>query len=99
VTQVASIGIWLLFVGVVAIVLEGTLAGLWSLRLAKRARALSAQLMSERSQLRSDVERLQAALSETQVLWQPYRRLLRWLRHPLTIALMQSFARRRAAAR
>ena len=98
-TQVASIGIWLLVVGVVAIVLEGTLAGLWSLRLARRARALSARLASERAQVRSDVERLQAALSETQVLWQPYRRLLRWLRHPLTIALMQSFVRRRAAAR
>ncbi len=97
--QVASIGIWLLVVAVGAIVLEGTLVGLWSVRLARKARALSARLTSERARLRSDVERLQAALSETQVLWQPYRRLLRWLRHPLTIALMQSLARRRAAAR
>jgi len=36
-------------------------------------------------------------MAETQALWQPYAGLLRWLRHPLTIALIQSYARRRAA--
>jgi len=55
--------------------------------------------MSEQTQLHSDVERLRAALAETEVLWRPYRRLLRWLRHPLAIALMQSYARRRASVR
>jgi hypothetical protein len=93
------IGVWLLIIGVVAIVLEGALAGLWSLRLAKRSRALSARLTAEQAQLRANVERLRAALAETQALWQPYRRILRLLRHPLAIALMQSFLRRRAAAR
>jgi hypothetical protein len=49
--------------------------------------------------LEADLERLRMALDETAVLWQPYRRLLRWLQHPLAIALVQSLMRRRAAAR
>jgi hypothetical protein len=49
--------------------------------------------------LNADLERLRASVAETHELWQPYRRLLRLLRHPLTIALMQSLARRGVAAR
>jgi hypothetical protein len=93
------IGVWLLVIGAVAIVVEGVLAGLWSVRLANRSRRLAARLTSEQVQLRADVERWRAAIAETQLLWQPYRRILRWLRHPLAIALLQSYARRRAAAR
>jgi len=91
------IGIWLLVGAVLVIVLEGVLAALWSLRLARKSRVLSERLAMEQAQLRADIERLRAAFAETQTLWQPYRRLLRLLRHPLTIALMQSFARRRAS--
>lgn len=93
------IGIWLLVIAAIAIVFEGVLAGLWSVRLARRSTALAERLMSERVQLQADVERLQAAVAETQVFWQPYGRILRWLRHPLAIALLQSYVRRRAAAR
>jgi hypothetical protein len=93
------IGVWLLVAGAVAILLEGVVAVLLGVRVARRARVLSAKLMAEQAELRSAVEILNASLVEMQVLWQPYRRLLRWLRHPLTIALMQSLARRRAAAR
>ena len=42
---------------------------------------------------------LRSALEETRRLWKPYRRALRWLRHPITIALLQSYARRRAVIR
>jgi hypothetical protein len=93
------IGIVLLVIGVVAIALEGALAAAWSLRASRRARALSERLADERGRIQGDVERLRLALAETQALWQPYAGLLRWLRHPLTIALIQSYARRRAAAR
>ncbi len=93
------IGVWLLVAGVGAIVVEGALAGLWSVRLVKRSRSLSERLTSEQAQLQADLERLRAALAETQVLWRPYRRALRWLRHPIAIALLQSYARRRAAGR
>jgi len=98
-TDLSRIGVWLLVIGVAAILMEGAVAMLWSLRIARRGRELSVRLASEQAQLRADVERLRAALGETQALWQPYRRVLRMLRHPLAIALMQSFARRRAAAR
>ena len=93
------IGVWLLVAGVVAIIVEGILAGLWSVRLALRTKALSERLMSEQAQLQADLDRLRAAIAEAQVLWRPYRRALRWLRHPIAIALVQSYVRRRAAAR
>jgi hypothetical protein len=94
-----TIGIWLLVGAVVLIGFEVVLAAVWSLRLGRKARVLSSRLASEQAHLRADVERLRASLVEMQELWQPYRRLLRLLRHPLTIALMQSYARRRAAVR
>lgn len=88
------IGIWLLVIAFVVIVVEGVLAAVWSLRLARKARELRTRLVAEQANLKADVERLRASLAETQELWKPYRRLLRLLRHPLTIALMQSFAAR-----
>ena len=93
------IGVWLLVAGTLAIVVEGVLAIVWGARMARRARALSAQLERERGQIAADLKQLRAALDETERLWQPYGRILRWLRHPLVIALLESFARRRAAAR
>ena len=93
------VGIALLLIGVAAIIVEGALAAFWSLRISRRARALSERLATEQGNLKADVERLRLALAETEALWQPYARLLRWLRHPLIIALFDSFARRWAAAR
>ncbi len=91
------IGIWLLVIAAIAIVFEGVLAGLWSVRLANRSRALAERLRSEQAQLRAGVERLRAASDEARILWLPYRRILRWVRHPLAIAILQSYARRAAA--
>jgi len=93
------IGIALLVIGVVAIAVEGALAAVWTLRLSRPARALNVRLTDEQNRLQSDLSRLRLALAETEALWQPYGRLLRWLRHPIAIALLQSYARRRAAAR
>jgi len=93
------VGATLLVIGVVAIAAEGGLAALWSVRLARRARRLQERLLEERGRIEADVERLRLALAETEVLWQPYGRLLRWLRHPIAIALLQSYARRRTSAR
>ena len=93
------IGVWLLVLSFVAIVIEGVLASVWSLRLARRGQLLQGRIQEEQGRLEADVERLRLALAETVVLWQPYARLFRWLRHPISIALLQSFARRRAAAR
>ena len=98
-SDLSLIGIWLLVASVAVIALEGLLAALWSIRLSARAMVLSERLMSERLSLEGDVQRLRMTLDETVELWQPYRRLMRLLQHPLAIALMQSYARRRMAAR
>ena len=89
-----TIGIWLLILASVVIVVELALAGFWTARVARRAQALSDRLASQQALLQGDIERLRANVAEMQVLWQPYRRVLRLLRHPITIALMQSFAGR-----
>ena len=98
-SELGWIGIWVLVIGVAAVLAELALMGVWTARLARRSRVLNERLLDQRAQLRADVERLQASIAETGVLWQPYRRLLRWLRHPIAIALLQSYTRRRAAAR
>jgi len=94
-----TIGVGLLIAGAVAIVVEGVLAALWGVSLARRSAALSERIETERLLIEADLARLRAALEETQRLWRPYRRILRWVRHPLVIALLESYARRRAAAR
>jgi hypothetical protein len=94
--DLAVLGIWLLVFAIAVIVVELALAGYWTARVARRAQVLSAHLASQQALLQADVERLRANLAETQLLSQPYRRVLRLLRHPITIALMQSFARRMA---
>lgn len=94
--ELSWIGVWLLVAGAVAIVIEGVLAVVWALAVGRRTRALTERLQAEQNLLEEDVRRLRLALEETERLWRPYGRALRWLRHPLAIALMQSYARRRA---
>ena len=93
------IGVWLLVAGALAIVIEGAVAVVWTVAIGRRARALSQRLENEQALIEEDQKRLLAALEETRRLWKPYERVLRWLRHPLAIALLESFARRRVAAR
>lgn len=88
------VGVWVFAGSSVVVVIELALAGLWTMRLAKRGRALAVALQQERGLLQADVERLQAAMQETRLLWQPYGRVLRWLRHPLVVALIGHYRRR-----
>ena len=92
----SSVGPWLLVVGVVVILLEGAVASVWSVRLARQGRALAAILERERGLVQADVSRLRETLAETRRLWEPWRRALGWLRHPLVAALLASFWRRLA---
>lgn len=92
------IGIWLLVGSVAVIVIEAVLAGIWTVGLARRGQELNRRLAQEQAGVQADLARLRETLAETELLWQPYRRLLRFLQHPLVIALMQSYARRRKAA-
>jgi hypothetical protein len=98
VTQLGWIGVWLLVAAGLAILLELILMAVWSLAIGKRARLLAEGLETERGLIESDLHRLRLAIEETQRLWRPYRGVLRWLRHPLVVALLQSY-RRRATAR
>lgn len=98
-TQLGWIGVWLLVFSILAIAVECAVAALWSVRIARKGSQLSARLAAQQAALRSDLERLLASMEDMHVLWQPYRRLLRWLRHPLMLALLQSVLRRRSSAR
>jgi hypothetical protein len=92
---VGWVGIGLLVAAGLAIVVEAALAAIWGTAVARRAAMLSERLSAERGMLQSDLERLRLALEETERLWRPYRTILRWLNHPLTIALLASYQRRR----
>jgi hypothetical protein len=98
-SDLAWVGVSLLIVCVVVIGIEGAVAATWTWRLAKRARLLQERLATERVLLKSELDQMQAELAATAVLWMPYRRALRWIRHPLAIALLQSYGRRRSGAR
>jgi len=91
------VGIALLVAAGLAIVVEVAVAAMWGTALTRRTMKLSERLTADRGMLESDIERLRLAMAETQRLWKPYRRILRWVRHPLAFALMQSFLRRRLA--
>jgi hypothetical protein len=98
VTQLGWIGVWLLVAAGLAILVEAILMAVWGTAMSRRARVLAQQLEAERGLIEADLRRLRLAIEETERLWRPYRRALRWLRHPLVIALVASY-RRRAAAR
>jgi hypothetical protein len=93
---VSSAGPWLLVLGGAVIVVEGAISAVWTVRLARQGRALAAMLERERGLVEGDVARLRATLEETRRLWEPWRRALRWLRHPLVAALLASLGRRLA---
>jgi hypothetical protein len=92
-----EIGIWLLAVGVIAIIVELALMAVWGFAMGRRMQALGQHLASQRAEIEADVEKLRRAIEETRALWRPYSRILRWLRHPLVIALLGSKRRRMAA--
>ena len=96
-TVLGQLGVGVLIVAAVAIVVEGVVMAVWSRRLARGGLALATMLERERGLIQTDVERLRLTLQETRRLWQPYRRILRWLRHPLVVALLGSLRRRWAA--
>lgn len=94
-TTLGWVGIGLLVAAGLAIVVEGVLAAIWGAAVARRAVKLSERLNSERGMLQSDLETLRLALEETERLWRPYGTILRWVNHPLIIALLGSYRRRR----
>lgn len=94
---IGTVGLWLLAIGGVVIVIEAAVFAVWSRRLARNGQALSVLVDVQRGLVQADIARLRETLEETRRLWAPYRRALRWLRHPLVAALMASFWRRWSA--
>jgi hypothetical protein len=99
VTTIGWVGVWLLVASCVVMVIEGVLVSVWGLAMGRRTRELSELMAREQGLIESDIERLRAALDQTERLWRPYGRALTWLRHPLAIALVRSLASRRARVR
>lgn len=97
-TTLGWLGVALLVAGAVAILVELAVAALWTRRVAARARLLSERLEGERRLIETDIARLRGLVEETRVLWQPYERLLRYARHPLIAAFIQSLLKRRKAS-
>lgn len=93
-SQLGWLAVWLFVGSSVVIVIEIAVVGAWSMRLARRGRALAVALQAERGLVQSDLDRLRATIEETRVLWQPYARVLGWLRHPLVVALIGHYRRR-----
>ena len=81
----------------VAIVIEGVVAAAWTMRLVRRAKLVSARVEEERGLLQADLAKLRMVVAETRELWRPYARALRFLNHPLVIALIGSYRARWAA--
>jgi hypothetical protein len=99
VTTLGWVGVGLLVAAGLAIVVEGTVAVVWAAGFTGRTKVIAERLRTERGMLESDLEKLRLAMEETQRLWKPYRRILRWLQHPLMIALLGSYSRRRRLLR
>lgn len=93
-TTLGWVGVGLLVVAGLAIVIESAVGAWWGMAVAKRALTLSKRLETERRLVEADLEKLRLALDETRRLWRPYRMILRWLQHPLVIALLGSYRRR-----
>jgi hypothetical protein len=94
VTTLGWVGVSLLVAAGLAIVAEAVVAAWWAMAVAKHAVTLSGRVETERRLVEADLEKLRRALEETKRLWRPYRTVLRWLQHPVVIALLGSYRRR-----
>jgi len=91
-------GVGMAVAGLSVLLVEFLLVLPRALRLTKRLRELTLLLDANRRLTQDELRLLHEARLETQSLLLPYRRLRRWLAHPVTVALFASY-RRRAATR
>lgn len=64
------------------------------LKVRRRARALHTQVGSVRVEIEASLAQLAAGRAEMERLLGPWRQVLKWATHPLTVALVQSYHRR-----
>jgi hypothetical protein len=99
VTTVAWVGVGMAVTGLVLVIFELVLTLPRLLRLTKRLRELNLLLEDTLRLTHDELQILHQARSETSLLLGPFRRLGRWLAHPLTLALLASYRRRLATRR
>jgi hypothetical protein len=68
-------------------------------RVRRRALALRAAVEEARRDALTALTLLEAQRAETDALLVPWRTVLRWARHPLVVATLEWYRRRRSAAR
>ena len=90
------VGLWLAVAGLAVVAIELLVLVPGFLRLTKRLNQLTLLLEQQVSLTRDELQALQGSTTERSALLRPYRRLWRWLRHPLALALLRSYWRRRA---
>ena len=95
-TAVGWIGAWLLAVGLAIISVELALLTPRVLRLQRKAVLLRTVLEREAEAGGLELQRLQVLLDEIDFRLRPYRRVRRLLVHPLALALLESYRRRRS---
>ena len=84
--------------GLVLIAIEVIVILARAARLTKRLQELNLLLADSRRLAHDELQILNQATTETAALLRPYRRLRKWLTHPLAVALFASY-RHRAAQR
>jgi hypothetical protein len=89
-----QLGVGMLLVGSLLILVEILLLVPRALLLTKRLRELNLLVEGELRQANEQLSSIRRATAETAVLFRPYRKAWRWISHPITIALYQSFRRR-----
>jgi hypothetical protein len=65
------------------------------LRVRRRALALSVQVRDARAEALETLGRLERRREESEEFLRPIRRLRKWVRHPLSVATVQSYRRQR----
>lgn len=85
--------------GLLLIVIELILIIPRAVRLTNRINQLNLLFEDSLRLTHDELQSLREARVETQSLLRPYRRIARWLGHPVTLALLASYRRRRTARR
>jgi hypothetical protein len=96
VLELAGLGGRVMLVTAAVVLLVGALATLpHVLRVRRRALALRATIEASRADVQAALDLLAALNAERTALLAPWRRLLRWVRHPLVGATLDWYFRRR----
>jgi hypothetical protein len=90
----AEIGRWMLLMAACVSLLGVLRVMPRLLAVRRRARALQSQAARFQAEIDASLAQLAANRSEMARLWRPWRQVLKWATHPLTLALVQSYRRR-----